>query len=1107
MAKKLTSSKAKEILHDKSVHGHPLTDKQRRFFGAIAGGAPIKAKSGGWLDSYQEGGVESRQAGYTDIPFNYNSAWGGQFAMGGSIPGSVGFTYARTQGAAPSNGPYAKKTKASAQDGLTFLEPNSPKLPMVGNHSEVAMSIGGEDGEPAFLVPSFKHGEFLLGPVENPVSEFRRTGEHLGGPFKTWKEADEWERNIRHPYVEKGQSIPTPLRRWGKDFENGGSMSYYQHGLDWKPRTISENGSNIPKAQNGKDQERKEALKKIIEENKRIKNQISAGYRNAAMPVNAADNTRNVALQQSINAQNAEIEGRKRATAKLRDDLNAVETLTGSGKRYSYEDAQKIQQQRAQQARIQEGIRTGEIASVGPTPRPLTEFEQTLGNIAPGGMPVARATAPITAATLLSGYGVGAIGETLPMVSSALGAPLTSMGAEYGTGALTANNLIGAGFFYKGAKNLPNVTDKWGTVIDNPTLENIGSAVGETAITALDMLPFLHGASKGIPSLMQDINQAGKYLTTQTPLRNTYKLNPWRFKPNPEAYYRMIGETGFDDAMSSGLIRSKKMNAYPEPYFGKGKIPDGEYSNPKSTAFNPQTGERIPTRGYPGPYMVESKVPMKGVGAFADDIDPLIATPSETVNAFDPRFKFYKQDWRRGYKEVPIDITKPIDGASTSVRSSANPFYKPSQLTNPSATNQENANLIDEILNERRAAWRTPEGQRRIALEIQNNPNANKLTHQDYLNVIDNARNLNAEIIQNQNTIRSSQNELKNLSEQYRLGKISKEEFLKNSNFFNDQIAGSTGELEIANKLRDSGSASLTMYDKEGLLDIGEGFTAADVPYIARHETGHAGGIINDDIVMIDPNAKNKIELLPTHLDKKLEGLELLEKEQLPDPNAKTIIPLNLEGYNAYDLFGGDKHYFNEAKKYWQRGSRGGEKVPFAEEVRSDLLEKGIIKNIYDPITEDMLVQHYDAYKQVPHGFKYPLRLYDIMKNTPKNVNLLKDVMNNMKGVVAPVIGAGAVGAGAMSAGEEQPAQQKKGGVIKDNRGQWAHPGKITEIGSNRITMQGVPYPVLGVSDTGHTQMMYPGEEYKFKGSKVTEFPLTKKVNQKSTGGWLDGYK
>jgi hypothetical protein len=37
--------------------------------------------------------------------------------MGGSLPGAVGFTYARTAGAAPSNGPYAKKTKASAQNG------------------------------------------------------------------------------------------------------------------------------------------------------------------------------------------------------------------------------------------------------------------------------------------------------------------------------------------------------------------------------------------------------------------------------------------------------------------------------------------------------------------------------------------------------------------------------------------------------------------------------------------------------------------------------------------------------------------------------------------------------------------------------------------------------------------------------------------------------------------------------------------------------------------------------------------------------------------------------------------------------------------------------
>ena len=70
--------------------------------------------------------------------------------------------------------------------------------------------------------------------------------------------------------------------------------------------------------------------------------------------------------------------------------------------------------------------------------------------------------------------------------------------------------------------------------------------------------------------------------------------------------------------------------------------------------------------------------------------------------------------------------------------------------------------------------------------------------------------------------------------------------------------------------------------------------------------------------------------------------------------------------------------------------------------------------------------------------------------------------------------------------------------VIKDDRGQWAHPGEITEIGSNQITMQGVPYPVMGVSDTGDTQMMYPNQEYQYNGNSVTEYPMMQ------DGGVLD---
>ncbi|NBW33801.1 MAG: hypothetical protein EBR30_01955 [Cytophagia bacterium] len=276
MAKKLTSSKAREILHDKSVHGHPLTDKQRRFFGAIAGGAkPYKAESGGWLDKYTpkaQNGIEGTMGGLTDIGFNYNGAWGGPSMQQGG--------------------------------NLTFLEPTSRKLPMghafpyKDPSTELAISVGGEGGEPAYLIPSFKYGKYLTD--KDAKAEFRKTGEHLGGPFKTWQEADEWERTVRHPYVEKGQSIPTPLRRWGKDFQTGGNlmpamaganqtvpmyqmggvlpgavgftyartagaapangpyakktkasaqngmeMKYYQEGLDFKPKTISQDGTVI----------------------------------------------------------------------------------------------------------------------------------------------------------------------------------------------------------------------------------------------------------------------------------------------------------------------------------------------------------------------------------------------------------------------------------------------------------------------------------------------------------------------------------------------------------------------------------------------------------------------------------------------------------------------------------------------------------------------------------------------------------------------------------------------------------------------------------------------------------------------------------------------
>jgi phage gp36-like protein len=109
---------------------------------------------------------------------------------------------------------------AKKRNNLTFLQPTSNKLPqgyMIPYNvpsTERAMSIGGEHGEPAYLIPSFKYGREL----QDPIGEFRKTGEHLGGPFKTWQEAEKWEQEVRHPLVEEQKNVQFPIQ----EFKEGG---------------------------------------------------------------------------------------------------------------------------------------------------------------------------------------------------------------------------------------------------------------------------------------------------------------------------------------------------------------------------------------------------------------------------------------------------------------------------------------------------------------------------------------------------------------------------------------------------------------------------------------------------------------------------------------------------------------------------------------------------------------------------------------------------------------------------------------------------------------------------------------------------------------------
>jgi hypothetical protein len=69
--------------------------------------------------------------------------------------------------------------------------------------------------------------------------------------------------------------------------------------------------------------------------------------------------------------------------------------------------------------------------------------------------------------------------------------------------------------------------------------------------------------------------------------------------------------------------------------------------------------------------------------------------------------------------------------------------------------------------------------------------------------------------------------------------------------------------------------------------------------------------------------------------------------------------------------------------------------------------------------------------------------------------------------------------------------------AIKDNKGQYNHPGKITQINSPSITMKGLDKPLVGISlETGEQKVMMPNLDYYFADTKnVLEIPIKNNNN------------
>ena len=239
---------------------------------------PFLMKDGGWLEKYNDGGPVQENyndysvsapkgfvgEGFSNVGRNYSPAWGGQFEDGGNLS-FISDPKLRNM---------LEGYKPGFMDINDYRLPEGQIIPLRDPSSEVSTSIGGGDGYPAYLVPSFKYGA----PLKDLDSEFNMTGQYLGGPFKTVEDAERY-REIRHNFIDKEyKTLPSPIatsnmamggslpgavgftyartnspapsngpyaKKTKASAQNGMEMKYYQEGLDFRPKTISKNGSVI----------------------------------------------------------------------------------------------------------------------------------------------------------------------------------------------------------------------------------------------------------------------------------------------------------------------------------------------------------------------------------------------------------------------------------------------------------------------------------------------------------------------------------------------------------------------------------------------------------------------------------------------------------------------------------------------------------------------------------------------------------------------------------------------------------------------------------------------------------------------------------------------
>ena len=230
-------------------------------------------------------------------------------------------------------------------------------------------------------------------------------------------------------------------------------------------------------------------------------------------------------------------------------------------------------------------------------------------------------------------------------------------------------------------------------VVNNPVFKAaaymtpVGMAIGAmegAARLAPDVYDFAKDPSwSGAGQIAMDIAQTTPFAkpianTVKSTVQNTYKINPWAFKPKADAYYHrspnLENIVNKDENILQGFAKSEEGAAY-----SKNRLQaNGEYVRPANEQLYfskgvPLDKGRYNTTGnvakghvnvdYPGPYIAEVEgVPM---GVSVSGRAPAANAPTELGDyAVSHRpisldeTKFYKEHWLKGY--TPVDKSKVL---------------------------------------------------------------------------------------------------------------------------------------------------------------------------------------------------------------------------------------------------------------------------------------------------------------------------------------------------------------------------------------------------------------------------------------------------------------